>query len=295
MNSFWRFIGVFAMIASLSCAQDASSSPELKTHLAKEAFVGHLEAGQDVLVLALQEWPSGERFAFVQIITSASPWRGVQGWYLLPDNISATVGEILSMPQAAHLFNQPLVEEDDSDWLNGEIEDSLTTLGLSSSCAGFVNSKGQLGSWGRFLQQTLSRSRQSTLFSNSIGDQGRVCPRFGRMTDAEKEDFYVWLVASMANYESSCRPSARARGVNGTAAGLLQLHLHHEHLYGCRRGMNSLNPHQNIECGLTILNADIARTKKFFPGRNNYWEVLRPHTRAGKATLKLVKSYMKCY
>jgi len=167
-------------------------------------------------------------------------------------------------------------------------------LGVSSNCNRFIQSNGTFGPWGAYLMGRLNRGEHGNLFA-AAGDTGRVCPKFSRMGDDEKRNFLTWLVASMAAFESGCNEKVKARGVNGTAAGLLQLHMGKEYEYGCRRGMNSLDARANLDCGLTMLDNDVARTGKLFPSTGNYWQVLRPQSAPGRRTLRVTKAYGPCF
>lgn len=293
---------VAAALVSILWLKSAFAAEELRplsTLAAQERLGGIAEPGQDPLVTEQLRLPSGEHFVKLRFDDGTQLWMQYDG--------AAEVGKRLVIAKKAYLFTEPVVEEGASDetpapptpeegalGLKSQHPLNPGKLGVSSNCTRFIDSNGNFGSWGSYVMNRLSKSEHPNLFAPAA-DVGSVCPKFAKMSDQQKKNFLTWFVASMAAFESSCNEKVKAKGVNGTAAGLLQLHLGKEHNYGCKRGMNSLNAQANLECGLLMLDNDVARTRKLFPGKNNYWQVLRPQTSPGKKTLRVTRAYGPCH
>jgi hypothetical protein len=289
-------------------AAETEKLPELATSMAQKYLAGVAQSGQEALVVKRERFETGERFAQIRLGDAKEAY-----WVQLAEGEDPRVGERFSLNRTVYLFTSPVAEVEEEDPsaalpepkpLGPPVYDEETLkslypmnhgkLGMASNCKHFITPTGHFGAWGEFMMGKLSPSEHPEFFS-STGDMARVCPKFKTMTVTEKKNFWVWLVASMANNESSCKPTVTARGVNGTAAGLLQLHKGKEYVYGCKRGINSLRALPNLECGMTILNRDLKRTNLVFPRNKNYWEVLRPHTHGGKKTVRMAKAYKPCF
>lgn len=291
------FLVVFLL--GLLAVREAFSAPlpELSTAAAQKLLAGVAEKGQSFRVSDLYTFDSGERFAQVEV--------GKQKlWLQLKDAQSPRIGEEILLSEPTYLFREPVVEEEEAAsanepaWpLGGQSRHPFVPkkLGANTACTKFIGADGEFGPWGTYLMGKLSPGQHPSLFAENQADLAKVCPNFSSMNVEEKKNFWVWLVASMANYESSCKEKIKAKGVNGIAAGLLQLHLGKEYAYGCKRGINSLDARDNLECGMTILNRDIKRTGKIFPSKNNYWHVLRPQSGPGSRTLRMARQYRPCF
>lgn len=278
--------------------------PALQTRAAQEALVGVVPAGESYRILEIETLEDGERFARVPMND------GKTYWIQMNAQSHLRVGDTLVTDKLTYLWNTPMVEEtavadgaeDDfsnevavfAEASNGGFPLNTGKLGMAPKCQNFISQNGSLGPWGSFVVSTISPKTHPSLFKAS-SDMNKVCPKFNKMNDSEKERFWVWLVAAVVNNESSCNEKVKVKGVAGaTAAGLMQMHLKKEYLYGCKRGINSLSARDNLECGLTVLNNDIKRTGKVFSPKNNYFDTLRPQRGPGKKTMKLVKAYKPC-
>lgn len=287
----------------LKCALAAEAELKpLQTLAAQERLAGIAEPGQDPLVTEVYTLPEGgPRFVKLRFDEKSELWMQYDG--------AARVGERLVIEKRAYLFSEPVAEDGAEDSAAEPAEKSAGPgsllaksrqplnagrLGVSAACNRFIGSNGSFGAWGAYVMGRLNRAEHPNLFAPAA-DTAKVCPKFSKMGDDEKKNFLTWLVASMAAFESGCNEKVKAKGVNGTAAGLLQLHLGKEYEYGCRRGMNSLNAQNNLECGLLMLDNDVARTRKLFPTTGNYWQVLRPQSGPGKRTLRVTKAYGPCF
>ncbi|RYZ96192.1 MAG: hypothetical protein EOP11_23825 [Proteobacteria bacterium] len=288
---------VLVSLLWLKCAlAEEGSLPPLQTLAAQSRLGGIAEPGQDPLVTKVYALPDGgPRFVKLRFDENTELWMEFAG--------EAAVGHRLVITKRAYLFTEPVAEEAGEE----SAEDSVGKLGLrsrqglnagklgiSGACNRFIGGDGSFGAWGTYLMGKLNRAEHPNLFA-AAADTARVCPKFSKMGDDERKNFLTWFVASMAAFESGCNEKVKARGVNGTAAGLLQLHLGKEANYGCRRGMNSLDARANLECGLHMLDNDVARTRKLFPSGGGYWQVLRPQSAPGKRTLRVTKAYGPCF
>lgn len=179
-----------------------------------------------------------------------------------------------------------------SEVLAQEVVKVMQKMRWSNRCESFVSSS-QIGPYGEYILRSLNRSAFPELY-RSTSDLAAICPNFDNLRDREKD--YVWLLflTSLAFYESTCNPKASAPGPNGTAQGLMQLHLNKEHFYsaGCVRG-DSLQPNLTLSCSLSMLNDQIRREQLIFK-QNSYWEVLQPtSTKAGEIA-KALKLFSLC-
>lgn len=300
-----KYISFLVILAVLiffiaTIARAETTLPELYSSAAKKLLAGTAERGQRVRVLENLQFETGEKFLKVELDGQER-----EGAFWIQSATRQPEGTLVTLESPTYLFKEPVAEsEDPSDPAPQEIEEQNLKsrhplnpgkIGMSPACTTFIRQDGMFGPWGMHVMNMLSESKHPNLFRENLDDMKGICPRFHQMSFDEKKNFWAWVITSMADGESSCREKLKARGVNGTVAGLLQMHLGKEHVYGCRKGINSLNAKDNIECGLTILNNDIRRTNKLFPRNRNYWEVLRPHTGGGKKVLRFVKKYSPCY
>ncbi|MCO5143185.1 MAG: hypothetical protein M9962_08865 [Oligoflexia bacterium] len=305
-QKIWKFFLCLALLSSASVTAQADTSnglPALSTNLAKKYLLGVAERGEVLEIRKIEQLPSGEIFVYVY-----NPYsRENYGWVQVDRNQkNLLIGKTIVLDSPRYRFSQPIVEELDLDVFESDIEygyDELidlgayklntTKFGMASSCNNFIQANGKLGPWGEHIKKVLSPKTHPLLFSNQIQDI-KICPKFAKMSVEQKKEFWIWFLAAMANHESTCRPAVKVKAVNGTAAGLLQLHYGHEHKYGCKKGIKSTTAKDNLTCGLTMLNNDIGRTKNWFPRKDNYWDVLRWPRPAAKKTLNIVKAYGPC-
>jgi hypothetical protein len=162
-----------------------------------------------------------------------------------------------------------------------------------SGCANFIDEQGNINAWGLTVIEAVNRYPE---YLNSISqDMLNYCPNFIKFNKAEKENFWVWFIAAMAMRESGCRPDAKAKGPNGIAAGLLQLHLHKEYAYhkDCKT-TNALEPQQNLSCGSAMFDTQLIRYNRMFLARGSYWEVLQTDS-SGNGVRKLIAQYRPCH
>jgi hypothetical protein len=135
-------------------------------------------------------------------------------------------------------------------------------------------------------------------------DVRRFCPRFYDLSEADKRAFWAYLFQALAGAEAGLDPTTRVRHtepevavidkVTGRAVrseGLLQLTYEDHDRYGCNfdwqqdRTMKQddpdktiLDPKNNLECGVKILENQIVNQHKPLLSSTGYWSTLRPGT-----------------
>ena len=134
-------------------------------------------------------------------------------------------------------------------------------------------------------------------------DVRRFCPRFYSMSDVDKRAFWAYFFQALAGAEACLDPTTRVRHrrpqdkidpVTGRATrqeGLLQLSYQDEKRYGCDFDWEKdkslkpddpnktiLQPGNNLECGIKILDNQIIDQHKPLLTRRSYWSTLQPGT-----------------
>ena len=135
-------------------------------------------------------------------------------------------------------------------------------------------------------------------------DVRRFCPRFYEMHEADKRAFWAYFFQALAGAEAGLKPTTRVRHtepevavtdkVTGRAVrseGLLQLTYEDQQRYGCDFDWEKdktlppndpektiLQPKNNLECGIKILENQIIDQRKPLLSSTGYWSTLRPGT-----------------
>ena len=135
-------------------------------------------------------------------------------------------------------------------------------------------------------------------------DVRRFCPRFYELSEEDKRAFWAYLFQALAGAEAGLDPTTRVRHtepevavidkVSGRAVrseGLLQLTYEDRDRYGCNFDWNHdktlkpddpdktiLDPKNNLECGVKILDNQIINQHKPLLSSTGYWATLRPGT-----------------
>jgi len=148
--------------------------------------------------------------------------------------------------------------------------------------------------WRKTVMTELTPEKYPLFFDpKNNNDLLKFCPNFPNITVDEKKIVLLRIIDAMVYFESSCNAGASAAGPNGTAYGLLQLHLGREQDYerNCRQH-DSKSSHRSLACGLSMIYNQVEDNNKvFFEG--SYWEVLRPKGRSQKA--KTIASHIWYY
>ena len=135
-------------------------------------------------------------------------------------------------------------------------------------------------------------------------DVRRFCPRFYEMAEDDKRAFWAYFFQALAGAEAGLRPETRVRHTEPEVAvkddvtrrlvrseGLLQLTYEDQKRYGCDfdwdadktlkaddPGKTILQPKNNLECGVKILDNQIIGQRKALLSPTGYWSTLRPGT-----------------
>lgn len=191
---------------------------------------------------------------------------------------------------------------------------------FNPACNSFIQSNGSYGPWGKLIVDYIngSQRRKSDFFDDAIlgmESAPRTCPNWGRLSDDAKMKFWVWMMASIAQVESSCDPASVNTGRVPNPAdrprGLFQLNtLNTRASPRSWRGDNcdfpsgptaTANPTNNVKCAIGIMyeyvkspRGQYSSQRKIFP-TNSYWEKLRTnHSSSGGPIGKLIRQYPPC-
>lgn len=135
-------------------------------------------------------------------------------------------------------------------------------------------------------------------------DVKRFCPQFYEMAEADKRAFWAYFFQALAGAEAGLEPTVQAKhtqpemmvkdevtGRQARTSGLLQLTYVDQKRYGCdfdwerdkRLKVDDpertiLQPKNNLECGVKILDHQLIEQHKALLSSTGYWSTLRPGT-----------------
>ncbi len=148
--------------------------------------------------------------------------------------------------------------------------------------------------WDRIVENALPPAMLSRQVPRDVR---RFCPRFYEMSPTNKRAFWAYLFQALAGAEADLNPgtvadhgsSERKVGIERRSEGLLQLAYEDRERYGCDfsrlrdRGLGVdspertiLQPKNNLECGVKILDDQIMVHHRPLLTRWSYWSPLRP-------------------
>jgi hypothetical protein len=154
--------------------------------------------------------------------------------------------------------------------------------------------------WDTIVEQALPPEMLSTQVPRDVR---RFCPRFYEMSEVDKRAFWAYFFQALAGAEGGLKPTTLVRhtepevavkdGVTGRAvrsSGLLQLTYEDQTRYGCDFDWDAdkklpqvhdpaktiLQPKNNLECGVKILDKQIIDQHKPLLSQSGYWSTLRP-------------------
>ncbi|GAB4010975.1 MAG: hypothetical protein Fur0010_04590 [Bdellovibrio sp.] len=179
-----------------------------------------------------------------------------------------------------------------------------------ADCTNFISREGTYGPWGRHIIEYLNAlGDNSHMFKNNIPGmvatkkgETAVCPKWNELSLTQRKHFWVWVFASLAWDESTCRANARnPNATNGVAVGLLQL----EEAKSKRswRGPNCradsvADARTNLRCGLDIMtelmkgkNGEYESNGKLYP-TSSYWANFR--SKKGGDAGALIREFSAC-
>jgi hypothetical protein len=165
--------------------------------------------------------------------------------------------------------------------------------------------KDELGqqSWDPQWDQIVERALSPEMLSPAVGREVRsYCPRFAKLSDADKRAFWAYTFQALAGAEAGLKPTTDVRHTEPEVAkedtvtkrmvrseGLLQLTYMDATRYGCNfdwehdkalpekdPARTILQPQNNLLCGVKILENQIVTQKKPLLSASSYWVTLRP-------------------
>jgi hypothetical protein len=155
--------------------------------------------------------------------------------------------------------------------------------------------------WDKIVELALP---QEMLSPQVPHDVKRFCPRFYTMAEDDKRAFWAYFFQALAGAEAGLKPTVQVKhsqpemmvkddvsGREGRTSGLLQLTYEDQKRYGCDFNWERdktlkandpertiLQPKNNLECGVKILEKQIIEKHKALLSASGYWSTLRPGT-----------------
>lgn len=165
--------------------------------------------------------------------------------------------------------------------------------------------KAELGgtTWNPSWDEIIEKNIPSEMLSAQVPkDVRHFCPRFYAMSDVDKRAFWAYFFQALAGAEAGLNPRTRIRhtqpevavrddvtGMMTRSEGLLQLSYASGKLYGCDFDWEAdkklkptdpaktiLQPKNNLECGIKILDHQIIDQHKPILTHTSYWSTLQP-------------------
>jgi hypothetical protein len=159
--------------------------------------------------------------------------------------------------------------------------------------------------WDPAWDQIVEKAIPAEMLSSQVPhDVRRFCPNFYNMNDTDKRVFWAYFFQALAGAEAGLNPTTRIRHTEPEVAkiddvskravrseGLLQLTYADQKRYSCDfdwdkdKNLKSndpaktiLQPKNNLECGIKILDNQIITHDKPLVTHSSYWSTLQPGT-----------------
>jgi len=159
--------------------------------------------------------------------------------------------------------------------------------------------------WDRDWNGIVEKALPPEMLSSQVARDVRpFCPRFNRMGEQDRRDFWAYFFQALAGAEAGLIPTTNVRRIEPEVAvkdavtkrmvrseGLLQLTYMDSQRYGCDFDWEKdrhlpekdpaktiLQPRNNLTCGVTILNNQLINQRKPLLSRTSYWSTLQPGT-----------------
>ena len=155
--------------------------------------------------------------------------------------------------------------------------------------------------WDKIVEEALPPEMLSAEVARDVRP---FCPRFSSIGEADKRAFWAYFFQALAGAEAGLKPTSNVRhsqpamevkdqvtGVQGRTEGLLQLAYEDQKRYGCDFDWEAdrklkagdpartiLQPKNNLECGVKILDQELIAQHKPLLSRTEYWSTLQPGT-----------------
>jgi hypothetical protein len=165
--------------------------------------------------------------------------------------------------------------------------------------------RGDDNSWDPEWDTLIEKSLPADLLSpKREHDVKSLCPRFKSMSETDRRAFWAYLFQALAGAEAGLEPTIDVRHTEPEVAvidpvthrvarqeGLLQLAYMDGQRYGCDCDWSKdkelperdskktiLQPENNLECGIRILDHQLMAQHKGVLSKSSYWVTLRPGT-----------------
>ncbi len=165
--------------------------------------------------------------------------------------------------------------------------------------------KAELGgkTWDPAWDEIIEKGIPPEMLTNQVPrDVRKFCPRFYTMSEVDKRAFWAYFFQALAGAEAGLNPTTRVRqpqpevsqidpvtGHTARTEGLLQLSYEDQKRYGCDFDWDKdktlppkdpaktiMQPKNNLECGIKILNNQIITQKRPLLYKSGYWSTLQP-------------------
>lgn len=164
-------------------------------------------------------------------------------------------------------------------------------------------------SWDKIVEEALPPEMLSHTAARRVH---AFCPRFDAMSPVDRRAFWAYAFQALAAAEAGLKPTTNVRHTEPAVAvkdevtgeivhqeGLLQLTYQDAKRYGCdfdwqadRRlpahdpGRTILQPKNNLECGVRIMDNQLFSLDKPLITPSSYWSTLRPGTESYRVWIK---------
>jgi hypothetical protein len=237
-----------------------------------------------------------------------------------PISLESTLFEEEVTPKSA--ISKPDTQKTQQNSVDEEPIDSSSTLALTAEdknfsprCVESFYDSTNENSLSQVVTDSLSDGNHYELLENPKPWKN-LCPNYSGLSKDKRKDIVAFLMMGLANFESGCDPNAenKKRTIvrktksgkkvvkhvgppNGTAKGILQLHLNHEGDYNdplnnCADGV-SRNASRSLKCGLSMLEDQVRKYGKIFFSES-HWQVLRPSGRSSADIQEAISDIPDC-
>lgn len=132
------------------------------------------------------------------------------------------------MPAVREVFQAAIEERlfETSQILTPDFRRAVSPQTQQNMCGDFIDENGNYGDLGRMIVHGLTIFPElSNLIDNAAANKAgmkTVCPRFDEMSVEERKDYWVWIMATVALFESTCGYDM-VNESNRHAVGMFQL------------------------------------------------------------------------
>lgn len=239
-----------------------------------------LAVGQTAIPIMTGE---AERVDAVHVITNIGEEAGRAIFVCPPPDVAHGRGQIT--PVQGNDGTGPLNSGADIENLKRRLGAIIAGDDYNRRCGDlFFNTEGEIGEAGREIISAVQEHASQCLYNQL--DVSSVCPNYRSFTPEQKDLFWAFGFAGVAQHESSCNPDEDAQGVNDVADGLFQMEFSwaqrrsagrdRELCVAYRPGTDSQNIRFQAQCSISILR-DIHCEQYQLPlnSRHGYWHLLR--------------------